>query len=65
MLVVRLLLGIWMSAILALQIFLYPPRPVVFVIKELNLLEPYIVLKNQIASYLRTIDPNEEFMRSY
>lgn len=58
---VRLLLGLWMGLILALQLILYPPPPVLELADTVNLHKPLITLQEKIKPFLQTTDLNMDF----
>jgi len=63
--VVRLLLGLWMGFILALQLILYPPPPMLELADTMNLREPLLALQERIKPFFRTTDINLDFMLKF
>ena len=59
---INFLLGLWMSAILALQLILYPPRVMIVIADELNLLEPFVALREKIQPFFKATDINMDFV---
>jgi len=60
-LLVNILLGLWVGAILFLQLILYPPQPVVTIVNELGFTEPFYNLQGKIFPTFQTSDLNLEF----
>lgn len=58
---INILLTLWMSAILALQIILYPSRAILNIAEKLQLREPILALRKEILPYFQTSDLNTEF----
>lgn len=58
---INLLLGLWMSAILILQIILYPSGPIMNVAEKLQLRKPILALREEILPFFQTSDLNTEF----
>ena len=60
-LLINILLGLWITAILFLQIILYPPQPIVTIIDKLSLTEPFYNVQGKILPTFQTSDLNLEF----
>ena len=62
---INFLLGLWMSAILALQLLLYPPQPLLTLVEKLDMLETFYSLQELITPFFRTTDLNIDFMKKF
>ena len=62
---INFLLGLWMSAILALQLLLYPPQPLLTLVEKLDMLETFYSLQELITPFFRTTDINIDFMKKF
>lgn len=60
-LLINIILGLWITAILCLQIILYPPQPVINILTSSNLSEPFYTLQGKILPTFQTSDLNIEF----
>ena len=60
-LLINILLGLWITAILCLQIILYPPQPLINILTSSSLSEPFYILQGKILPTFQTSDLNIEF----
>ena len=62
---INILLGFWMSAILALQLISHPPPPLLTLLEKLNLQESFKALQEIVIPFFRTTDINLDFTKKF
>jgi hypothetical protein len=64
-LLINILLGLWISAVLCLQIILYPPLPFLYVLEVNDYSEQFTDLHERIKSFFITTDINLDFSEKF